>query len=142
MARIFIDLPEGFPFATEIPLYYQHINMGGHLDNAMLLSLVGEARMRFYAALGYQPGNIEGLSTFVGDVAVQYLSEAFYGEVMLIEMTARDFSKRGCDLVFRVSDKASGREVARGKNGVVFYDRQAKQAALVPASFKNKFPGH
>ncbi|MFY9328134.1 MAG: thioesterase family protein [Georgfuchsia sp.] len=140
MARIFIDLPESFPFSTEIPLYYQHINMGGHLDNAMMLSLVGEARMRLYRSLGYEPGNIEGLSTFVGDMAAQYLSQAFYGEVMVVEMTACDFTKHGCDMVFRISDKASGREVVRGKTGMVFYDKQAKKVALVPESFKNKFP--
>lgn len=141
MARIFIELPESFSFSTDIPLYYQHINLAGHLDNAMLLGIVGEARMRFFASIGYQSGNIEGLRAFVGDIAVQYLSEAFHGEVMVVEMAACEFNKYGFDMVFRVSDKASGREVARGKTGMVFYDVQAKKAALVPESFRNKFSG-
>lgn len=136
MARILIDLPDKFLFSTEIPLYMQHINMGGHLDNAMVLSIVSEARCRFYNWLGYDIGNIEGLSTFVGDAAVQYLSEAFYGEVMVVEMAVRDFSKHACDLVFRLSDKASAREVARGKTGLVFFDKRANKVALVPAAFK------
>jgi acyl-CoA thioester hydrolase len=118
-----------------------HINMGGHLDSAMVLSIVTEARNCFYKWLGYRIGNIEGLTTFAGDAAVQYLSEAFYGEVMLVEMAVRDFNKYGWDLVFRISDKASGREVARGKTGMVFYDKQAKKAAPVPEGFRKKFLG-
>jgi len=139
MARIFIDLPEQFSFSTEIPLYYMHINMGGHLDNSMLLSIISEAKIRFYRAIGWRD-SAEGLGTVVGDVAVQYISEAFYGEVMVVDMTAREFNKHGFDVVFRVSDKASGREVGRGKTGVVFYDRQANKVALVPESFRSKFP--
>lgn len=136
MARIFIDLPERFSFSTEIPLYYLHINAAGHLDNAMLLTLVSEARARFFIASGYRQEDVEGLATLTGDLAVQYLSEAHYGDVMVVEMGARDFNRHGCDLVFRMSDKASGREVARGKLGLVFYDKLAKKVALVPPAFK------
>lgn len=138
MARIFIDLPESFSFSTEIPIYYAHINAAGHLDNAMLITLVSEARARFFIASGYRQQDTEGLATLTGDLAVQYLSEAFHGETMVVDMQARDFNKYGCDLVFRMSDKASGREVARGKLGLVFYDTQAKKIAPIPASFKEK----
>lgn len=136
MARIFIDPPESFRFRTEIPLLYAHINRGGHLDNAMVLSLATEARIRFLAPLGYDEQDIEGLTVFTGDSAVQYLSEAFYGDIMVIDVATRDFNKYGYDCVFRLSDKASGREVARGKFGMVFYDKAAKKVALMPEAFK------
>ncbi|HTH40066.1 MAG TPA: thioesterase, partial [Rhodocyclaceae bacterium] len=47
MARLRISLPEQFIFSTDIPLYISHINYGGHLDNALLLTVVSEARVRF-----------------------------------------------------------------------------------------------
>ena len=53
MARIKIDLPDHFVFSTEIPIYIGHINYGHHLDNALLLSLISEARVRFFKSLGY-----------------------------------------------------------------------------------------
>ena len=53
MPRIVIQLPPRFAFTTEIPVYVGHINYGGHLDNAAMLSLVSEARIRFLASLGY-----------------------------------------------------------------------------------------
>lgn len=138
MPRIKIDLPEKFIFSTEIPIYINHINYGNHLDNAALLSLVSEARVRFFKAFGYTELNVEGCGIVVADVAAQYKSEAFYGEVLVFEMSANDFNKYGCDLVWRISDQASGREVARGKTGIMFFDYTARKAAPVPAAFVAK----
>ena len=50
MARLQFELPPVFSFSTEIPLNATHINCGGHLDSAMLLTLVSEARGRFFRA--------------------------------------------------------------------------------------------
>ena len=40
MPRIEISLPDELCFTTELPIFIGHINYGGHLDNALLLSLV------------------------------------------------------------------------------------------------------
>ena len=138
MPRIKIDLPERFSFTTEIRIYINHINYGNHLDNSALLSLVSEARVRFFKAFGYTELNVEGCGIIVADVVVQYKSEAFHGEVLVFDMAANDFNKYGCDLVWRISDQASGREVARGKTGIMFFDYTARKAALVPPAFVAK----
>ena len=52
MARVVFDLPPHFGFSTELQIYISHVNQGGHLDNAQLLSLVSEARVRFFKSLG------------------------------------------------------------------------------------------
>jgi 4-hydroxybenzoyl-CoA thioesterase len=141
MPRIKIELPERFPFATDITIYQSHINYGGHLDNAQLLTLVSEARSRFFSSLGYHEGNVEGVGIILADAAVQYKSEAFHGEVMEVRMTANDFSKNGCDLVWQMSEKTSGREVARGKSGVVFMDYTARKIAPLPEEFRRRIAG-
>ena len=61
MARIRIELPERFTFSTDIPLLVSHINYGNHLDNAQLLGIVSEARVRFLKSMGYSELDIEGL---------------------------------------------------------------------------------
>jgi 4-hydroxybenzoyl-CoA thioesterase len=137
MPRISIDLPERFAFTTELQIYQSHINEAQHLDNAQLLTLVSEARERFFTALGFTQTRVDGtVGTVIADAAVQYLSEAFHGETLVFEMSARDFSRYGCDLVYRVQDKASGREVARGKTGIVFFDYAARKVAPVPEPFR------
>jgi acyl-CoA thioester hydrolase len=139
MPRIQIELPERFAFATDIAVQISHINYGNHLDNAALLSLVSEARVRFFKSLGYSEMNVEGVGVIVADLAVQYRSEAFHGEVLNFAMTAGDFGKKGCDLVWQVTDSASGREVARGKHGIVFFDYAVRKPASVPPAFAQRF---
>lgn len=139
MPRVKIDLPDTFGFTTDIPLYTSHINDVGHLDNAQLISLVSEARERFLRSLGYTSSNIEGLHLVIADAALQYISEAFYGEVLRVTMTANDFNKRSCDFVYRVTDRDSGREVARGKSGVVFFDFSVRKVGEVPPAFRARF---
>lgn len=138
MPRIKIDLPDRFVFSTELAIYQGHINYGGHLDNAMLLTLVSEARSRFFKSLGYHEGDVEGVGIILADAAVQYRSEAFQGETMVIYMTANDYNRKGCDLVWCMLDKASRREVARGKAGVVFIDYSTRRIAALPAAFKER----
>lgn len=139
MARVHIDLPEQFPFRTELPIYIQHINYGNHLDNAVLLSLVSEARVRFLGSLGYTELNVEGLGIIVTDAAVQYKSEAFHGEVLAFDLAPMEFNKYGFDLVWRASEKLSEREVARGKTGIVFLDYTTRKVARAPAGFLARF---
>lgn len=132
MSRIVFDLPEKFVFATALEIYISHVNQGGHLDNAQLLTLVSEARLRFFRWLGYKESDVEGLAIVVGDIVAQYKSEGFHGETLRIEMVPADFNKYGFDLVFRMSEQSQGREIARGKTGVVFVDKVSRKVAPLP----------
>ena len=132
MARIVFDLPAQFGFSTELQVYISHVNQGGHLDNAQLLSLVSEARLRFFHAIGYREGHVDGAAIVVGDMLAQYKSEAFHGETLRVQMQPMDFNRYGCDLVFCMTEVSSGREVARGKTGVVLIDRVARKPAPIP----------
>ena len=135
MPRITVDLPEHFTFSTELAVYIGHINYGHHLDNSALLSLVSEARVRFFQSMGYTELDVDGAGIIIADAAVQYRSEALHGDILIFQMAATDFNKYGCDLVWRATEKSTGRDVARGKTGIVFFDYTAKKMVLVPAGF-------
>ena len=138
MARIQIRLPSHFAFSTDITLYQSHMNYGGHLDNALLLTLVSEARVRFFKSLGYTELDIEGVGILVADAALQYRSEAFHGEVMVVRMGAADLGRKGFDLVWAMNERFTQREVARGKTGIVFMDYAARKVVPMPTAFRDK----
>ncbi len=124
-----------FSFETEMQIYISHVNQGGHLDNAQLLTLVSEARLRFFKSLGYRESGVEGHSLVVGDIVAQYKSEGFHGETLRVQMLPTDFNKYGFDLVFCMTERSSGREVARGKIGVVFVNAVSRTVAPIPPAF-------
>lgn len=137
MARIKINLPEKFLFSTEITPRITEINYGGHLGNDAFLAIVHEARARFLAAHQWSEMDIAGCSLIMVDAAIMYLAEVFYGDTLHIEVGVTDMSRSGCDFIFRLSAGENGREVARVKTGIAFFDYQQKKVVRMPAVFKN-----
>ena len=138
MARIKIELPEKFIFKTEITVRITDINYGGHLGNDSLLSIVHEARLQFLNHLGYSESNIEGSGIIMVDAGIQYKSEAFYADELIIEVAVTDFTGIGCDFVFRLTNKNSNKEIATAKTGIVFFNYEKRKTAPVPSEFKKK----
>jgi len=138
MARIKIGLPDKFIFKTEIPIRITDINYGGHLGNDSLLSIIHEARVRFLKHLEYSESNVEGNGIIMIDAGVQYKSEGFYGDELLVEVTVSDFTGIGCDFVYRLTNKESNKEIAVAKTGIVFFDYKKRKTAPVPIEFKKK----
>ena len=138
MARIKIEIPNKFIFRTELPIRITDINYGRHLGNDSLLSLIHEARVRFLNHLGYSESNVEGSGIIMIDAGVQYKSEGFYGDELLVEVAVNDFSGIGCDFIYRVTNKNTLKEIALAKTGIVFFNYEKRKTAPVPELFKKK----
>ncbi|MBA1145568.1 thioesterase family protein [Ectothiorhodospiraceae bacterium WFHF3C12] len=135
MPRVQLDLPESFTYRTEIILRVTDMNYAGHMGNDTVMALFHEARSRLLKEGGCEGQKIGGLGLVVADAVVVYKAQAHYAEVMLVEMTARDFNKYGCDLVYRISNRDTGTEIARGKTGIVFFNYEQGRPNPVPAQF-------
>ena len=136
MSRVRLDMPKKFLFATEVPLRVSDINYGGHLGNDAVLSLAQEARMRFLRSHGWTEKEVAGVGIIMTDAIVVYRSEAFYGDVLTIEVAVADLQPLGCDFLFRMVNNATGKEVARVKTGIVFFDYEKRKPSPVPAEFR------
>jgi acyl-CoA thioesterase FadM len=138
MAKVEIELPEAWLFATEIPVRISDVNYGGHLGNDAVLSIVHEARVRFFAAHGWRELEVGtgGPGIVMVDAAVVYRAEGSWGMALRVEVAAADLRTRGCDLLYRLSDAATGKEIARAKTGIVFFDYAARRVVHVPEPFR------
>jgi 4-hydroxybenzoyl-CoA thioesterase len=103
-----------------------------------VLSIVHETRIQFLQNLGYSELNIEGLGVMMTDAVVVYSSEGFYGDVLMIEAGVIDFQATNCDFVFKLTNKATGKEVARVKTGIVFMNPQTRKISPMPELFREK----
>ncbi len=135
MPRIEINLPEKFIFSTEIPLRISDINYGGHLGNDSVLSIFQEARIRFLKQFGYSEIDIEGSSIIMTDSAIQYKSQGYYGDILIVELTVDDFHKVSCDFYYRAINKTKGNIIAIGKTGIAFFDYKKNKLTSIPEKF-------
>ncbi len=136
VARVRLEIPEKFPFTTEIPIRISDINYGGHLGNDAVLSIVHEARVRFFRYHGFTELNVGGAAIMMTDAVIVYRSEGFYGDVLTVDVGVSDMQSAGCDLVYRLRNRETGKEVARVKTGIVFIDPREKKIVPMPSAFR------
>jgi len=115
------------------------LNYGGHLGNDAVLRIIHEARLQFLKSEGYTEFDVEGAGLIQSDAVVVYKSEAFYGDDILVEVTVGDFTQAACDFFYKLSFSKSGKEIARAKTRIVFYDYRHRKKLPVPAAFLEKF---
>ena len=139
MPRIKLHLPDTFIFSTFIQVRIDDINYGNHLSNDAYLKYMHEARMCFFAHYGYSEMNLAGTSVIMGDTAIVFKNECFYGERLKIEVTASDFSARSFDLYYRFTKSETGTLVCEAKTGMVCFDYASRKTTEVPLVFKNLF---
>lgn len=139
MTRVKIDLPEVFVFTTDIPVRITDLNYGNHLANDAILALFHEARVRFLANYGWSEKDVAGEAIIMADCAIRYRGEGFYGDVLQIEVAVTEFTRKGCDLVYRVTEKSTRRAIADAKTGIVFYDYDRQKPVSVPEPFRQQF---
>ena len=73
------------------------------------------------------------------DAVIQYKSEAFYGQTLTFEVAVGGMSRIGCDIFYRITDRDSGREVARAKTGIACLDYDTRKPKRMPEGFRNLF---
>lgn len=147
MARIKIDLPPLFHFSCPISVRITDINYGGHVGNDTVLSIIHEARMQFFNHLGYTEMQFAGTGMIMADMAIEFKSELFYGDVVIASVAAGEISKIGFDLFYKletIRPRLAGHPddkkivVAVAKTGMICYDYEKKKIVAVPEEAKTK----
>lgn len=138
MSRIKLELPDKFVFSFEIPVRIGDINYGGHLGNDAILSIMHEARLNFLKKFNCSELDLFGTSLIMGDVAIIFKAEGFYGDTLKVEVTPAEFSRASFDLFYRITNQ-NGKEVAIAKTGMVCFDYNSRKVTVVPDEFVRLF---
>jgi len=135
MARIKVDIPENTLLTVKLPVRISDINYGNHLGNDALISIIHEARMLWLKEGNYTELNIGNAALIMSDLAVEYKSEAFYGDQLSVAISIGDVGRVNFDIYFLVTNQHNA-VIAKAKTGMVCYDYQAKKVAQLPESFR------
>ncbi|HSL62603.1 MAG TPA: thioesterase family protein [Desulfotignum sp.] len=135
MARISLTLPDTFVYSTELDVRIQDINYGNHVGHDAFISLLHEARIRFFNHLGYSETDIEGCAIIISDLAVVYKTQAKHRDRLKCEIAAGDFNKYGCDIFYRMSHAQNNARVLEAKTGIVFFNYLENKITRMPPAF-------
>lgn len=139
MPRVEISFPETSHFTTELAVRIGDINYGNHLGHDRMITMMHEARLLFFQALGYSEFDIEGVGTLIGDLAISYRNEAFYGDQLSFTISVQEISRKSCQFYYRIScagnegaESGGKKVIALAKTGVVFFDYERRKTATIP----------
>ncbi|MFQ5638760.1 MAG: acyl-CoA thioesterase [bacterium] len=136
MPRPKLKLPAEFSFHTQITVRVSDVNYAGHLSNDRVLSFIHEARARYLNQFGFTELDVAGCGTIVTDAVIIYKSEGFHGDKLNIHIALNDFHRFGCVFYYKLTNSATGKEIARARTGLVFFDYAVRKMVAVPDEFK------
>lgn len=137
MGRIKLHIPPELPFRTVLPVRITDLNYGAHLGNDSVLSMMHEARARFLAHHGMSETDAAGVSFIMGDCAIVYKAEAFFGDELEVFVGAGEYSRVSFDIYYRFMLKGSEKVIAEAKTGIVCFSYEVRKVQAVPEALKN-----
>jgi acyl-CoA thioesterase FadM len=140
MARLKLAFPEDqYCYSTHLTVRVTDINSANHLGNDSMISMISEARARFFFDFGIGETQGDGVGTIVTDLATTYKTEAHARDQLLFEVGVMDFNKYGGDIIFRITRPQDNALVAMAKSGFVFFNYRSAQVVPMPETFHSKF---
>lgn len=141
MSRVKLELPASYSFSTKIPVRITDLNYGGHAGNDTILTFIHEGRMQFLKNKGLSELDFGGVGLIMSDVIIEFKSELFYGDNLIVSVTIGEFSKVSFDLFYKLEKEINETKivVAVAKTGMACYDYKKKKVTSVPERVKAIF---
>ena len=144
MARVKIKFPdEKSLLKLSIPVRIGDINYGGHVGNDAILSIIHEARMQLLHSHGYSELNIGGNGLIMADIMISYKAEAFYGDLLTIELFSDELTDISFDLLYRMKAMRGQTEIdiAHAKTGMICFDYTDRKITSMSNELKSLLKG-
>lgn len=135
MPRIRLKPEPIYEFNYRIILKPRDMNYGGHMGNDTLVTLIGEARANLFKDLGCSEGDLgDGRTAIImADLAVNYKSEGFMFDELLVESHLGDITRTGMRVFHRITKGEI--LVALAETGLLAFDYQQHRIAEIPQTF-------
>lgn len=138
MARIKLTVTGNAIFNTSIPVRINDINYGNHVGNDAFVSIIHEARVRWLSTHGYTELEIDGIGLIMAELAIEFKSESFYGDVIDVTLSTGETSAAGFELYYELkATRASGIVVlAIARTGMICFDYNNRKVKTIPGNLK------
>ncbi|NOY11725.1 MAG: acyl-CoA thioesterase [Archaeoglobi archaeon] len=112
----------------EIEIWFGDVDAFGHVNNVKYARFLETARAKFFLE---KFGKLE--PTFViRRLEMDFLAPMFLGETAVVEMWVGNIGNTSWEFLYRITDKASGREVVRARSVQVWVDLKTNTKMPIP----------
>lgn len=138
MTRIKIELPQTKLATLQIPVRIADVNYGNHVGNDAFVSIIHEARLQWLRLHNFSELNAGGTGLIMGDLAIEFTSESFYGDVIEVTLFAGEITRVSFELFYQLTTIRNGVSIllANAKTGMVCFNYEIKKPAAIGESLK------
>jgi acyl-CoA thioester hydrolase len=115
----------------------------GHVNNAVYLNYLEEARSEFLRQVGLSFHDLErsGVHLVIVEASVKYLSPARYGDEIIITGSFLNVRPASVEIVYTLNEATAGRAVATATTKGAFVAARTGRPTRAPAAFRAAFEG-
>jgi acyl-CoA thioester hydrolase len=122
-------------FVHEERVRFRDLDPMGHVNNAVFLTYLEQARVAFFSEMGAATG-LEEMNMIVARVEIDYKAPVRLGQEVEISVRASRFGTKSFDLDYDL--RVEGELVAEAKSVQVAYDYARHEPVPVPAAWREK----
>ena len=114
---------------------FRDLDPMGHVNNAVFLTYLEQARVAFFAEMGAATG-LEDMNMIVARVEIDFKAPVRLGQVVEVSVRTSRFGTKSFDLDYEL--RVEGELVAVAKSVQVAYDYNRREPVAVPAEWREK----
>jgi acyl-CoA thioester hydrolase len=114
---------------------FRDLDPMGHVNNAVFLTYIEQARVAFLAEVGAATG-LEDMNLIVARVEIDFKAPVRLGQEVEISVRATRFGTKSFDLDYEL--RVDGDVVAEAKSVQVAYDYSRREPVPLPAEWRQK----
>jgi acyl-CoA thioester hydrolase len=122
-------------FVHEEHVRFRDLDPMGHVNNAVFLTYLEQARVAFFSQAGAATG-LEDMNMVVARVEIDFKAPVRLGQEVEISVRASRFGTKSFDLDYEL--RVHGAIVALAKSVQVAYDYNSRNPVPVPAEWREK----
>ena len=137
-------MPETILAVIKIPARISDINYGNHVGNDAFVSIIHEARVQWLQQHGYTELKAAGAGLILGEIAIEFKNESFYGDIIDVAIYAGEISRVSFELYYQLTTARSYKQIllANAKTGMVFYNYEIKKPVAIAEEIKILLAGN
>jgi acyl-CoA thioester hydrolase len=117
---------------------FRDLDPMGHVNNAVFLTYLEQARVAFFADAGAATG-LQDMNMIVARVEIDFKAPVRLGDEVEIAIRASRFGTKSFDLEYEL--RVEGELIAQAKSVQVAYDYALREPVPVPVEWREKLSG-
>ena len=122
-----------FRFSTQMEVRWRDVDALGHVNNAVYLTYLEQARVRYFEEIGLGFGTDAGM--ILAEITCTYRSPLSLSEQVTVWMRVSEFRNSSFIVLYRIEGE-DGRLAATARSVQVCYDYDASRAVPIPDEWR------